>query len=216
VTLEKTLNFSKAIIAGKAQLAKIEMNLSLQSTLSNMAIRSSFKDNDTIAFGVTNVLVNRFINSFAFTTKLDPSQIEILTVDTLEHFSYESLEDIILFFKMARSGKFGVTKKAPDSNTIFGEWFPKYLDLKALEREKQYQTKKDGLDKNTMEGSKFVESYIKKQAIKAEKERIQKEVDDMCEYMDRQMLEDTITTFEKDKTLIKYTKLLRIKRRIIK
>lgn len=214
--LVKTLNFSKAIIAGKAQLAQTERNLSLKSTLSNIAIRSAFKDNGTIAFGVTNVLVTRFINSFAFSTKLDPSQIELLTVDTLDNFEYESLEDIILFFKMARTGKFGVTKKAPDSNTIFGEWFPKYLELKALEREKQYQTKKDSLDKNTLQASKFVEKIRKEQIIKAERERLQKEVDDMTKYMDRQMLEDTITHFEKDKTLIKYTKLLRFKRRIIK
>lgn len=214
--LAKILSLSKSIISGKAQLAQLEMSLSISNTLSNIAIRTAFKENGTIGYGVANVLVNRFINAFAFSTKLDATQIEILTVDTLEHFAYESLEDIILFFKMARSGKFGTTKKAPDSNLIFGEWFPKYLDLKAIEREKQYQTKKDTLDKNNLQGAKFVEKYLKKQQIKAEKEHLQKEVDELVKFMDRQMLEDTITSFEKDKTLIEYTKLLRFKRRIIK
>ena len=63
-----------------------------------------------------------------------------------------------------------------------------------------------------MQGSKFVEKYIKEQRIKKEREQRQKEVDEMVKYMDRQMLEDTITHFKKDKTLIEYTKLLMLKR----
>ena len=212
----KTLSLSKNIINGKGRLAQLEMGLSISDTLSSIAIRNAFKEHSTIGYGVTNVLVNRFINAFAFSTKLDASQIEILTVDTLEHFAYESLEDIILFFKMARSGKFGVTKKAPDSNLIFGEWFPKYLELKAIEREKSYQTKKDSIYKENIEGSKFVAAYQKKLKLKAKKKELKKEVNRMVHHMDRQMLEDTITSFEKDKTLKEYTILLKQKRRTIK
>ncbi|MDB0600069.1 hypothetical protein PL373_02635 [Tenacibaculum maritimum] len=81
-------------------------------------------------------------NSFAFATKLTDDQIDILTVDALDKFSHESLEDILLFFKMARSGKFGTTKRGVDSNLIFGEWFPMYLDLKSRERETVIENQK--------------------------------------------------------------------------
>ena len=72
----------------------------------------------------------------------------MLTIDTLEHFSYESLEDIILFFKMARTGAFGSTKKGVDSNLIYGEWFPAYLEKKAQIRETNYTTEKSNRNNN--------------------------------------------------------------------
>ena len=58
-------------------------------------IKSVFKgDAGQIGFSVVNVLVTRFIDSFGFSTKLNPTQIETLTVDILENFQYETLEDI--------------------------------------------------------------------------------------------------------------------------
>ena len=91
----------------------IEMSLTLAESDNKAKMRSVFKgDTGQIGFSVVKVLVNRFLESFAFSTKLNDSQVEILTVDTLENFAYESLEDIILFFKMARSGKFGSAKKS--------------------------------------------------------------------------------------------------------
>ncbi len=211
--LAKTLNFSKQIIEGKGQLAQLEMGLKIKDTLQSVAIRTVFKDNGAIGYGVANVLVNRFINSFAFSTKLDATQIEILTVDTLEHFAYDSLEDIILFFKMARTGKFGVTKKAPDSNTIFGEWLPKYLDLKSQTREQKYQEQKAISNSNL--NTKFVEQYKKKQNKKKRQEQLQQAIDDLTQNMDRQMLNDTILSWEKEKKPKHLINLLKYKRKTI-
>jgi len=115
-----------------------EMGLTIQSTFSKPNIRSVFKgETAQIGFSVVNVLVTRFINSFGFSTKLDPMQIEMITVDTLENFAYESIEDILLFFKMARSGKFGTTKRGDKLDTkkveVYVDKITKDMDRQLLE-----------------------------------------------------------------------------------
>lgn len=217
VKLQKTLDLSKAIISGNIALAPIEMNLTIQKTFDKALIKSVFKDEaGQIGFSVVNVLVTRFIDSFGFSTKLNPIQIETLTVDILENFQYESLEDIILFLKMARTGKFGSTGRGVDSNLILGDWFPKYLDQKAQAREEIYQKEKASF---VMENN-AVDLYYKKQRAKKNKEENDKKVklhiDSMVSKMDRQMLEETITQWSNNPEMKPYLDYLKQKRKFIK
>lgn len=153
---------ARDIIQGTANLSFIEMGLSISKTFENSSIRSVFKgDNGQIGYSVVNVLVKRFIDSFGFATKMNESQIETLTVDTLEKFSYETLQDIILFFKMARTGQFGSTGRGVDSNLIYGDWYPKYLELKSIEREKIIQKEQDSFKSNTLSIDDVKEHYKK-------------------------------------------------------
>lgn len=214
-TSESSLSLSKSIVAGSAQLAQVEMSLSISDVLSKPNIRSAYKGNDTLAFSVVNVLVNRFLGSFAFTTKLDNVQIESLTVDTLEYFSYESLEDIILFFKMARSGKLGTAKRAPDASLIFGEWFPSYMEHKAQERELQYEARKNETKAPPISMEDVEKSYAKSKE-KKRAEQVDDYIDKITTDMDRQMLEDTIYTWERDPTMKRYVMKLKQKRTQIK
>ncbi|MET3022371.1 hypothetical protein [Flavobacterium hydatis] len=214
--LEETLNLSKSIISGNAQMALVEMNLTIDQTFSKPNIRTVFKnENGTIGFSVVNVLVNRFINSFGFSTKLSNDQIEILTVDTLENFKYESLEDIIVFFKMARTGKFGSTKKGVDSNLIYGEWYPAYLEQKADIREQQYQKEKNALNSKEITLEDVKKTYSKHQEKNFEK-RVTAFVDKITKNIDRQILEDLITDWEKDPARKPYLNILKKKRITIK
>ncbi|KFF11210.1 hypothetical protein B0A62_03170 [Flavobacterium hydatis] len=214
--MEETLNLSKSIISGNAQMALVEMNLTIDQTFSKPNIRTVFKnENGTIGFSVVNVLVNRFINSFGFSTKLSNDQIEILTVDTLENFKYESLEDIIVFFKMARTGKFGSTKKGVDSNLIYGEWYPAYLEQKADIREQQYQKEKNALNSKEITLEDVKKTYSKHQEKNFEK-RVTAFVDKITKNIDRQILEDLITDWEKDPARKPYLNILKKKRITIK
>ena len=191
----------------------IEMNLTLSEADNKAKMRSVFKgETAQIGFSVVKVLVNRFLESFAFSTKLNDSQVEILTVDTLENFAYESLEDIILFFKMARSGKFGSAKKGIDSNLIFGEWFPQFMEKKAVLRE-QNQPKPELRQSATDED---ILSYRKKLLQKKYKEKVQEHVDYITTNMDRQMLEDFIIDWQKDSEKAKWVYMLKEKRKQIK
>lgn len=178
------------------------------------------KDNSQIGFSLVRVLVTRFINSFGFSTKMNDEQLDMITVDTLDAFGYESIVDVILFFKMARSGKFGETNRGVDSNLIFGKWFPLYLEKKAEVREAEHQKKKE--DQKLKENFSIdkVEITYKKALTKKIKvlneEKRTEYINKTTKNMDRQMLEDTIKTWESDLELKKYVDLLKMKRKEIK
>jgi hypothetical protein len=213
---QETLSLSKSIISGNAGLAQIEMSLTINETFSKPNLRSIFVgDFSSVGFSVVKVLVTRFIESFAFTTKLNDDQIESLTVDTLENFAYESLQDVILFFKMCRSGKFGVAKKSVDSNLIFGEWYPKYLDKKAELREQNYNTQKNERNSTPITMEDVKKSYAKTDK-KNFKKRVENYIDRITKNMDRQLLEDTITDWSRDPERKPYLDLLKRKRKTIK
>lgn len=212
---QETLDLSKEIISGIASIATIEMNLTISQTFDKALIKSVFREEaGQIGFSVVNVLVTRFIDSFGFSTKLNSTQIETLTVDILENFQYETLEDIIIFLKMARTGKFGSTGRGVDSNLILGDWFPKYLDQKAQVREDIYQKEKALQTKADEDGA--VELYYAKlrhdKAKKLETQRIKADIDDMVKDMDKQMLEDTITDWEKKEEMKPWLFYLKSKR----
>lgn len=175
-------------------------------------MRSAFRGNDTAAFGVAHILCRRFLNSFSFSTKLEPAQIEIFTVDALEHFQYETLDDMVLFFKMARSGKFGTAKRGIDSNLVFGEWFPKYLELKAEARKIAIQAKKTA----NLATQADIQKTYSKAAHRNHLKKVRAHLDKITATMDRQMLEDTIVDWERDKKKQPYVKLLKEYRRKVK
>lgn len=213
--LLNTITLSKAIVSGTAQLAPLEMNLTLSETLDQPTVRKVFSgDNATIGFSVVKVLVNRFIESFGFSTKLSENQIEILTIDTIENFKYESLQDIILFFKLARSGKFGSTKRGVDSNLIFGEWFPMYMEQKADLREQQYVKQKSEMNANLVSIEDVKKTYEKLKEVPFI-QRVKNYADSITEGINREQLEVLIHEWESDEQKKPYVQILKAKRRVI-
>jgi hypothetical protein len=213
--LQNTISLSKAIVAGTAQLAPLEMTLTIQDTFDQPIVRKVFSGEGAgIGFSVVKVLVTRFIDSFGFSTKLSETQLEVLTVDTIENFKYETLQDIILFFKMARSGKFGTTKRGVDSNLIFGEWFPMYMEQKSTAREDLYQKQKSELNKVELTIEDVKKSYKKFQEPFVEK--VKRYVEKITDGINREQLEILIKEWESDDQKKKYIQLLKIKRRLIK
>lgn len=192
------------------------MTLTIQNTLEQPNIRSVFKqENASIGFSVVKTLVIRFMDSFGFATKTTDSQIEIITVDTLENFAYDSLEDIILFFKMCRQGKFGSTKKGVDSNLIFGEWLPMYFDLKAEARENTHQKSKQESNKNVLSDEDIRKAYrIANPQKKHEEEKAY--IDGLTKDFSRDDLEDLITQWNIKKQNLHLLDALKRKRKDIK
>jgi hypothetical protein len=214
---QKTLDLSKNIIAGTVSIAPVEMQLTIQQTFDKALIKSVFKgEAGQIGFSVVNVLVTRFIDSFGFSTKLNPTQIETLTVDILENFQYETLEDIIIFLKMARTGKFGSTGRGVDSNLILGDWFPKYLDKKAEIREQNYQVEKTEFISNNSAVDLYYKNIQKKKEQKKIFDNMISDIDKMVLNMDRTMLEETILDWSKKDEMKPYLDYLKRKRLIIK
>ena len=210
------------LIASKQiQVATIEMNLNIAKTLSKPIIRNVFKNADGDAFTLITILVKRFVDSFGFSTKMSESQIEMLSVDTFEKFSYESIEDVILFFKMCRSGSFGATNRGVDSNLIYGDWFPKYMEFKSIEREKMIEENKNksNIDARGVSLEAIYKNKLKKLKSNTKKDfetQVKEHVNHICKNFDRQMLEDTITDWIKDENKKDWVHLLKLKRKEIK
>jgi hypothetical protein len=212
-----TLDLAKNIVAGSVSVSVLEIGLTVDKNLDKPVIRGLFKnENGQIGFAVVKVLVNRFIDSFGFSTKLSESQLEVLTVDTLEKFSYDSLEDIILFFKLARSGTFGTTKRGVDSNLIFGEWFPIYMEMKAEAREREYIKNKKTITESTISIDDVKKSYEKIKPNNSFRERVLIYIDKITEGINRLELEDLIQAWSEDEQKKPYIRELKAKRQTIK
>lgn len=214
---QETLDLAKAIITKNINLGFYELQLSIDKTIDKPIIKSTFKnENSQIGFTIVSLLVNRFIDSFGFSTKLYESQIELLTVDTLEKFSYDSLEDIVLFFKLARSGTFGTTKRGVDSNLIFGEWFPMYMEMKAEAREREYIKNKKTITESTISIEDVKKSYEKIKPAETFRDRVLNYIDKITEGINRLELEDLIQAWSEDEQKKEYLRELKAKRLTIK
>lgn len=212
-----TLDLAKNIVAGSVSVSVLEIGLTVDKNLDKPVIRGLFKnENGQIGFAVVKVLVNRFIDSFGFSTKLSETQLEVLTVDTLEKFSYDSLEDIILFFKLARSGTFGTTKRGVDSNLIFGEWFPIYMEMKAEAREREYIKNKKTITESTLSIEEVKKSYEKIKPNNSFRDRVLIYIDKITEGINRLELEDLIQAWSEDEQKKHYLRELKAKRQTIK
>lgn len=212
-----TLDLAKNIVAGSVSVSVLEIGLTVDKNLDKPVIRGLFKnENGQIGFAVVKVLVNRFIDSFGFSTKLSESQLEVLTVDTLEKFSYDSLEDIILFFKLARSGTFGTTKRGVDSNLIFGEWFPMYMEMKAEAREREYIKNKKTITESTLSIDEVKKSYEKINPNNSFRDRVLNYIEKITDGITRIELEDLIQAWSEDEQKKPYLRELKAKRLIIK
>ena len=88
------------------------------------------------------VQIYRIIQFFLKVTgrEMEDFQMKILAGDLYERFRTDTLDDIILMFKMARQGEFGKVYRV-DSFAIM-EWVPLYLEHKSAERERLIQEKK--------------------------------------------------------------------------
>ena len=184
VTQEETLNLANGIVSGEIKLISLELSLTIDKTLDKPNIRTVFRGNEAIAFNVIETMVARFLESFGFSNKPSPNQIEMIAVDAFEKFSYESLEDIILFFKMARSGDFGTTKRGVDSNLIFGEWFTMYLERKSIRREENHTRDKNKRNQSTTTIEDVEKTYEKAHKIDVRK-KTEIEIDELIKDFDR-------------------------------
>ena len=87
--------------------------------------------------------------------ELEGYQIQILAGDLYEKLKTDSLDDVIIMFKMARQGEFGKIYTF-DTFTIMS-WCDKYLDYKSSMREKLINQKKKKIEPTEKKGKYFHE-----------------------------------------------------------
>lgn len=119
------------------QLAKLEQELSIAKSIENSPLLCQEADKLTSIRQIIRV-VEFFLKVIG--REMENFQIQILAGDLYERFCADTLDDIVLMFKMARQGEFGkvYTLDALQINL----WAEKYLEKKSAEREKIWSKQK--------------------------------------------------------------------------
>jgi len=121
--------------ADKFALAEIERKLTFSQCL-EAPIMLNDKSSESEYVKAIFMIIKRFNDLMNVSKKLNEDQMIALANDLYESFGGESLEDVVLFFKMARTGAFGVDFYRLDT-TIIMNWLPKYFDVKIEHRERE-------------------------------------------------------------------------------
>lgn len=125
------------------KLALIESEMTFIDTYKGTLISKLCKENKGVTMKVVSYLLERLNDQFNMNLKLNRVQLVTASFDLLHKFKGETLEDIVLFFKMARLGELGNKMHRLDSHVIFNEWFPEYMNLKSINREDLINRRKE-------------------------------------------------------------------------
>jgi hypothetical protein len=124
----------------KFAVLQVERSLTVEKCLSAPLLVNQ-KDSETELIKSIFLIVKRFNDLVNVGKKMNEDQMIALSADLFERFGGESLEDVMLFFKMARSGEFGDFYRL-DSIVVLS-WVDKYLDLKITAREDEIQNERN-------------------------------------------------------------------------
>lgn len=125
----------------KINLVKIQTNLNLD-TVSNGKCMFQYRDPKIVTKMLCAIIAQFNASLNVSTTKMDAGDIyECATM--LSEYTHDRFEDIILCLKMAKYGEFGKIYNRVDTLVIMDFW-KQYLDRKAIHREHQYKTSKNG------------------------------------------------------------------------
>ena len=126
-------------------LARIEREMNVSVAMDSVSIRVLHRH-----IGVNNILkaisylTLRLAENFNMRGNFNDTQAAVLANDLFDVFGYETLEDVVMMYKLARQGKIGDGKDFKlDGQTVLHKWVPAYLELKSIERENQHQRRKD-------------------------------------------------------------------------
>lgn len=115
------------VSADKFEIIKVERSLTIEKCVSApLLINQKSIENELIKS--IYLIILRFNELVNVGRKMNEDQMIALASDLFERFSGESLEDIMLFFKMARNGEFGDIYRL--DTIVILSWVQKYLELK--------------------------------------------------------------------------------------
>lgn len=164
---------SSLISKNSFELKTFELDLNMQKAMQGTMLKKLVENDKKTTLKIVFYLVSRFNDALNLNNKLSDHQTLDIASDLIEFFTYETLEDVVLMFKMIRQGKIGGKIFRLDTQVIFGEWIPQYLEKKAEFRENNHKKKgfnlvsKENLSKEVLQSV----SKIRKQLIISSKEK---------------------------------------------
>lgn len=206
----------------QVELLILEKNMTVEKAIDGTKIKSLEKSLGEINMvKVVTYLLMRFSESFNVGKNITSNQAPLIAIDIIEKYPYETIEDVVLLLKQVRQGIIGDGKDYKlDGQNILNKWFPEYLEKKYIEFEriKKQELQNIKTDMNP-DNHPVLQFYAKRRAEKARKEKeenIKLEIDEMVKSMDRQMLEDTISSWEKQEGMKSFLDYLKQKRSVVK
>lgn len=143
-------------------LANFESKLTLPMAMNHGTLLRNLErtqDRELLLKCLSYIII-RSMDFFNVGQKINDDQSVMLAMDLMEVFGYENLEDVVLMFKYARQGKLGGKIFRIDGHVVINEWVPAYLELKAIEREKQWNHTKSEM--NNVLKSEWNDDSLKK------------------------------------------------------
>jgi hypothetical protein len=201
------------------ELAHYEGQMNLEKAVEGTTLRKLSKVIHEKNLAKTIVfLINRLSSNFNVGKNFTNDQAVTMAFDLIDVFGYETIEDILLMFKLARTGQIGDGKDFKlDSQTVFHKWIPQYLELKAEFREKKHNASKDITFKNNITIEQVHQSYAKiKFSGQKREDAINAKIDEITKGFTREMLENLILEWQQDKKNKKFLRYLTKRRLSIK
>jgi len=203
-------------------LIVFEKNLKLSQAIDGTKIKKLEKEIGEInTITAICYLLTRFNSNFNVGKSLSQTQAALLASDIVEKYPYETIEDVVLMLKQVRQGIIGDGKDYKlDGQNVLAKWFPEYLEKKYTEFERLKKQENDISDSEKNLQNNAVQQFYEKRRIQKLKQeqnqKVRSEIDEMVTKMDRQMLEDTISDWEKKPEMQPFMDYLRRKRLEVK
>lgn len=124
------------------KLAKMERKINLDDAVNGITIRQACQEiNEDIIIGTLVALILRTGNFFNISNRISEDQAIQTAFLILDKYPHETIEDFVIMFRNAKSGKYGELYNRLDGQIIF-QWMQTYLDEKAAYRENQHRAVK--------------------------------------------------------------------------
>lgn len=130
------------------ELAMFESELSISQAVDGTMLVHMANTNKKEVIKTLVFLISRMNDDYNCKQRMNQQQMFTMAIDLLDVFKYETIEDVMLMFKYARQGKIGGKIFKIDSNVVFNDWVPCYLEQKAIEREQRHAKAKSEAIKN--------------------------------------------------------------------
>jgi hypothetical protein len=135
------------------EYTRIERSLTLQSAIEGKSITNLIKfHGDNVVHKALYGALEMNQEFFNVSTPMTANQCVQTGSLFMEHFQYETFEDLVLCLKKAKLGEYGKTYNRIDGQVIF-EWFKTYLDEKYQEVERLKRLERDQRMEETTEAT---------------------------------------------------------------
>lgn len=140
------------------KIAKIEQSLTIKDSINTGEL--------IMKQGSKVDVVREIIKIIEFYLKitgkeLEVYQVRVLAGDLYDKFRTDTVEDLILFFKMIRTGDLGKLKYYDNFHDKIMSYVPQYFQYKSEQREKMIEAKKKQLKKKNDQTQMSEEAYNK-------------------------------------------------------